>query len=87
MLKRAFDLILVIFAMPLWLPLIALIALASWERLGSPLFFRQKPLGLNGKILELIKFRTMREARGSDGRPLPAFNSSKVRWMGANAGG
>jgi lipopolysaccharide/colanic/teichoic acid biosynthesis glycosyltransferase len=87
MLKRAFDLILVVFAMPLWVPLVAVIALVSWRKLGSPVFFRQKRPGLNGKIFELIKFRTMREARGPDGQPLPddARLTPFGRWLRATS--
>jgi lipopolysaccharide/colanic/teichoic acid biosynthesis glycosyltransferase len=87
MLKRAFDLILVVFVMPLWVPLVAVIALVSWRKLGSPVFFRQRRPGLNGRIFELIKFRTMREAQGSDGRPLPddARLTPFGRWLRATS--
>ena len=87
MLKRAFDLIVVVFAMPLWVPLMAAIALVSWRKLGSPVFFRQRRPGLHGRIFELIKFRTMREAKGPDGRPLPddARLTPFGRWLRATS--
>ena len=73
--------------MPLWVPLMAVIALASWQKLGSPVFFRQKRPGLNGKIFELIKFRTMREAAGPDGALLPDGDrlTSFGRWLRATS--
>jgi lipopolysaccharide/colanic/teichoic acid biosynthesis glycosyltransferase len=40
-------------------------------RLGNPVFFRQLRPGLNGKPFEIIKFRTMTEARDSSGSLLP----------------
>lgn len=57
--KRTFDLALVIVSLPVSLPLIALIAIAI--RLDSPgaPFFGQERVGMNGKIFNIIKFRTM----------------------------
>lgn len=69
--KRAFDLLLVVLAFPLWGPVMLLVALLVRIKLGSPVLFRQKRPGLHGEIFELIKFRSMRDARGPDGRPLP----------------
>lgn len=40
-------------------------------RLGSPVLFRQTRPGLHGRPFEMVKFRTMTDARGADGRPLP----------------
>lgn len=57
-------------------PLIALspLLLGLWvlvrARMGSPALFRQMRPGLHGRPFEMIKFRTMRDALGPDGRPL-----------------
>ena len=40
-------------------------------KLGSPIFFRQARVGLNGEIFEMIKFRTMKDAYDTNGEPLP----------------
>jgi lipopolysaccharide/colanic/teichoic acid biosynthesis glycosyltransferase len=40
-------------------------------RLGRPVLFRQERAGLGGRPFELVKFRTMRDTRSSDGRLLP----------------
>lgn len=54
----------------LFIPL-GLIALKIRQKLGSPIFFWQVRPGLNGKPFEMIKFRTMTDACGEDGRLLP----------------
>ena len=52
------------------LPLLALIWLIR-RKLGSPVFFRQTRPGLHGQPFEMVKFRTMTDARGPDGALLP----------------
>lgn len=56
---------------PFWLPLVAVVALLVRFKLGSPVFFRQKRPGKNARIFEMIKFRTMTDARAGDGKLLP----------------
>jgi lipopolysaccharide/colanic/teichoic acid biosynthesis glycosyltransferase len=69
--KRALDLALTLLAAPLWVPLLAVVALAVRVRLGSPVLFRQARVGRGDRIFELLKFRTMTSARGADGELLP----------------
>jgi len=69
--KRVMDLglvvpVLVVLAPP-GLVLGALIRL----KLGGPVLFRQPRPGRDGRVFELIKFRTMSNARGADGELLP----------------
>lgn len=71
MLKRGFDLLVILLTAPFWLPLAGVVALFVRTRLGSPVFFRQKRPGKGGRIFELIKFRSMRDAYDLDGRRLP----------------
>lgn len=52
-------------------PLILCLAWMIRRRLGSPVLFRQVRPGLQGRPFEMIKFRTMRDAVDSNGRPLP----------------
>lgn len=40
-------------------------------KLGAPVIFKQERLGQNGQPFTNYKFRTMHEACGSDGKPLP----------------
>lgn len=69
--KRAFDLGLVIALAPLWVGLMAAVALLVRWRLGSPVLFRQERPGRDGKLFVMMKFRTMTNPRDSAGELLP----------------
>ena len=69
--KRAFDLVASLCAMILLAPVMLATAIAVRLFLGSPVLFRQVRPGLNGEPFELVKFRTMRDARSEAGAPLP----------------
>ena len=85
--KRVFDLLAVILTAPLWLPVLAVVALLVRLKLGSPVFFRQARPGYRERIFELIKFRTMTDARDVAGRLLP--DSARLtpfgRWLRATS--
>jgi len=57
--KRLFDLISSFFGLLFLLPLIILIALLVRLTIGFPIFFKQARPGLNGKVFNMYKFRTM----------------------------
>lgn len=59
MIKRAFDLFFGSIALLLALPFMALSALMVFLEDGSPVLFRQKRVGENGRLFEMLKFRTM----------------------------
>lgn len=59
MLKRVFDLLLGGAGMILAAPLMALAALVILLEDGHPVIFRQKRVGENGRVFEMLKFRTM----------------------------
>ena len=69
--KRAVDLVVTLSLFPFLLPVIGLTALATWVIHGWPLLFVQERPGLHGQPFTLYKFRTMTNARGSDGQLLP----------------
>lgn len=69
--KRVFDLVMTLLVMPVVLPVMGLLALAVWAIHGGPVLFIQQRPGLHGRPFFLMKFRTMRNAYGSDGQPLP----------------
>ena len=52
-------------------PLLAAVAAAVRLSMGAPVLFRQVRPGYRARPFTLVKFRTMREANGPDGRPLP----------------
>lgn len=71
MFKRFFDFSATAFGLlVLALPLL-LLALLVRTKLGSPVFFRQTRPGLHGKPFEMVKFRTMTDARDAQGELLP----------------
>jgi lipopolysaccharide/colanic/teichoic acid biosynthesis glycosyltransferase len=71
LLKRIFDLVVVLLAAPFWVPVVLVMAILVRMKLGRPIFFRQHRPGLNNRIFELVKFRTMLNATDVSGRPLP----------------
>ena len=68
--KRLFDLLVALLGLILLSPLLALLALAVRLNMGAPVIFAQKRPGYRGKIFTLYKFRSMRDAVDSRGRPL-----------------
>ena len=69
--KRLFDLLISVFGLLVFsLPLLTLLLLVRLK-LGNPVFFKQIRPGLNGKPFKMYKFRTMTNARCSDGELLP----------------
>jgi lipopolysaccharide/colanic/teichoic acid biosynthesis glycosyltransferase len=65
--KRLFDFVAALLGLAvLALPLL-LLALLIRRKLGSPVLFRQVRPGLHGQPFEMVKFRTMTDARGADG--------------------
>ena len=71
LLKRTFDLVATFFVPLLLLPVLMLITLMIRSKLGSPIFFKQPRPGLNGKIFNIYKFRTMTDDCDKDGILLP----------------
>lgn len=69
--KRTVDLLASAALLVLTAPLLLALALAVRHRLGGPILFRQARPGRDGRPFTLVKFRTMRDATGPDGAPLP----------------
>src|SRR5215210_1980576 len=69
--KRVLDLALIIFALPIALPLIILLAFIIRIKLGAPVLFRQERLGFDGRPFYIRKFRTMTDGRNNQGNLLP----------------
>jgi exopolysaccharide biosynthesis polyprenyl glycosylphosphotransferase len=58
--KRIFDLVITLISLIIAGPLMLLIASVVWADTRGPILFRQKRYGENGRIFEMLKFRTMR---------------------------
>jgi sugar transferase EpsL len=70
-LKRLLDLVVASVAFVVLLPALVLVAIVIRLSIGAPVLFRQRRPGRGGRPFELLKFRTMTDAVGSDGCPLP----------------
>ena len=83
LLKRAFDLLLLLLLAPVLV--LALVLLAVWVRLraGSTVLYRQVRTGKDGVPFQLVKFRTMRRDAEQHGAELsPAGDPRVVRGLG-----
>ena len=69
--KRFFDILLSACALLVLSPVLLIVAVLVWLKLGSPVVFCQERPGKNEKIFRMYKFRSMTNARDKDGNPLP----------------
>lgn len=69
--KRAMDIVGAVVGLVLLAPVMAVIAVLIWWKLGRPILFVQLRPGLRGRPFRLYKFRTMSDARDADGHLLP----------------
>jgi lipopolysaccharide/colanic/teichoic acid biosynthesis glycosyltransferase len=69
--KRVLDLGLAVPALVVLAPVGLAVGGLIRLKLGGPVLFRQQRPGRNGEVFELVKFRSMSNARGADGELLP----------------
>ena len=69
--KRALDLGLALPALVVLVPVGLTVGVLIRLKLGGPVLFRQVRPGRDGRVFELIKFRSMSDARGANGELLP----------------
>jgi lipopolysaccharide/colanic/teichoic acid biosynthesis glycosyltransferase len=69
--KRLLDVTVSLAALAALSPVMLAVAAAVRWRMGSPVLFRQTRAGRRGRPFELLKFRTMTDARDADGTLLP----------------
>ena len=69
--KRSFDFVVSLLLLIVLAPVILALAMGVAIGIGSPVFFRQQRPGLGARPFELIKFRTMSDARDEHGNLLP----------------
>jgi len=86
MAKRGLDLAISAPALVLLSPLILVLAVLIRIKLGRPVTFAQNRIGLRGRPFEMIKFRSMTDARDESGALLPdekrltPFGEQLRRW-------
>ena len=69
--KRFFDFILSLMALVVLSPVLLILTVLGWIKMGGNPFFTQDRPGKNEKVFKLIKFRTMTNKKGPDGKLLP----------------
>jgi lipopolysaccharide/colanic/teichoic acid biosynthesis glycosyltransferase len=71
MIKRIFDFLVALSVLVTLLPVIIVVAALIRFKLGKPILFTQNRPGLNGDIFQMMKFRTMLDAKDKQGNLLP----------------
>ena len=71
MVKRPLDFLLAVVALTVCSPLMLVVSVLVRIRMGSPVLFKQKRIGLNNVEFNMYKFRSMSEARDKNGIYLP----------------
>jgi len=69
--NRFLETVLILLISPIWLPLWPLVWLTVRLSLGTPVFFVQARSGRGGKVFDIVKFRSMSDARDASGALLP----------------
>ena len=80
--KRSLDVALSIVLLIVTLPLVGATALAIRVESPGPVFYRQKRVGLNGTIFEIVKFRSMAVDAEANGAVWAARNDPRVTSIG-----
>ncbi len=70
--KRIMDLVICLIAMIPAAPIMLLVALAIKIEDGGPVFYKQKRMSLDGKVFEILKFRSMIVDAEKEGFSIPA---------------
>ncbi len=70
LIKPLLDFTLALILIILFSPVLLFTAVLIYLKIGSPVLFRQKRPGLNEKIFTIYKFRTMNDAKDSNGNLL-----------------
>jgi exopolysaccharide biosynthesis polyprenyl glycosylphosphotransferase len=83
LLKRLLDLTVATTAIIVLSPLLALAALAVWLDSGSPVLYRQIRVGRDGKLFEMLKFRSMRTDAEAFGPAWVSTGDSRTTRVGA----
>lgn len=80
--KRGLDLVLSVVLLILTLPLIGATALAIRVESPGPVFYKQKRVGLNGQVFDIIKFRSMAVDAEAGGAVWAARNDPRITSVG-----
>jgi lipopolysaccharide/colanic/teichoic acid biosynthesis glycosyltransferase len=70
LIKTIVDRLVAALALSIFAPVILLVAIAVRIQMGAPILFTQARPGKNGRVFQFCKFRTMTDARNSEGELL-----------------
>lgn len=70
--KRLFDIVLCLISMVIALPIMLVVAIAIKIEDGGPVFYKQKRVTINGKVFDILKFRSMIVDAEKEGESRPA---------------
>ena len=71
LIKSMMDKLVAAIALLIFSPILLIVAIAIYFRMGRPIFFTQPRPGKDSKIFTFYKFRTMTDERDADGNLLP----------------
>lgn len=81
--KRCMDVILCLLSMVVVVPIMLCVAIAIKLEDGGPVFYKQKRVTVNGKVFDMLKFRSMIVDAEKDGKSIPATdNDPRVTKVG-----
>ncbi len=78
--RRVLDITVASMILVVGSPVLLAVAVAVRLRLGSPVLFRQRRLGIGGQPFDVLKFRTMRDP--APGREGPEFDAERLPRLG-----
>ncbi len=81
-LRRGLDVVLSVIALLFCLPLLATIGVAVAATSRGPVLYRQDRVGLNGRLFQMIKFRSMRVDAEVSGAQWAAKSDTRVTLLG-----
>ncbi len=82
LIKRILDILISAFALVITLPITLICAIAIKIDDGGPVFYRQNRVTKNGKIFNIIKFRSMRTDAEKDGARKAVDNDDRITRVG-----
>lgn len=85
--KRLFDLVLALMALPFWLIILLIIGPMIYFQDKGSIFYNAPRLGKNGKVFKMYKFRSMKmdapDLRNEDGSTYNAENDLRLTKIGS----
>jgi lipopolysaccharide/colanic/teichoic acid biosynthesis glycosyltransferase len=80
--KRGLDVVLATVLLMVTAPLLIVVALTVWITSPGSAIFRQKRVGMSGRLFEILKFRTMTAVQGANKPPITAAGDKRITRLG-----